>query len=644
VASLSARVGARAGAAGPAGVVPRAAARTHPGRVRPTNEDVAVLDAARGIFGVIDGIGGHAAGEVAAATAKDVILQRLARPLGTPAERVREAIAIANNTIFRRASDSPDLAGMACVITLALVADGRLTIGHVGDTRLYKLRPGTEVGVGIRKLTRDHSPVGEREDAGELSEADAMRHPHRNEVFRDVGTIFRDKDEEEFVDVIDEPLETDSAILICSDGLSDMLPGATIAHIVRQHAGDPEQVVEALVTAANDAGGRDNVTVVYAEMPRFADAATRGVDQGLTPTEPPTALGAGVGATAVVSAPRRPAASGTAQNVSQGSVRRVTRAIVNSRMTWFALGALGGVFGAMALTEYVARVQGRGSQTLIVAPGGGGVSPYTTISAALAAARPGDVVRVDPGTYRERVDLRDGVDLIARVPGTVSIAAEAGGSAAAPLLSISGALNVRVAGIKIESGADAPVDTAVSISAPAATLDMIEIAGARQAFALSPSSSITVRGSHISVADSLLAIPDDGHATFANSVLTRLGGTAGAPAGVSSSGNAARGTESVPGANAGPATPSSAISLSPSAHVVLRGNVFAGFGNRILDGVPPAQRAELLAGNIVIPVDEHTGAGATGSSSGPTTAAANPATPRTRRRVAAPRQVPESGR
>jgi len=88
----------------------------------------------------------------------------------------------------------------------------------------------------------------------------------------------------------------------------------------------------------------------------------------------------------------------------------------------------------------------------------------------------------------------------------------------------------------------------------------------------------------------------------------------------------------------------SAISLSPSAHVVLRGNVFAGFGTRILDGIPPAQRAELLAGNIVIPVDEHTGAGATGSSSGSTTAAANPAAPRTRRRVAAPRQVPESGR
>ena len=215
------------------GVVLNAAARTHPGRVRLNNEDLAVLDAARGIFGVIDGVGGQAGGEVAAATARDVILQRLARPVGTPAERVREAIAIANNEIYRRAAGSAELAGMGCVITLAVVTDGRLTIGHVGDTRLYKIRADD-----IRKLTPDHSPVGEREDAGELPEPEAMRHPRRHEVFRDVGTIYRDKDEQEFVDVIEAPLEPDEALLVCSDGLSDMLPGATIAHIARQHAGN----------------------------------------------------------------------------------------------------------------------------------------------------------------------------------------------------------------------------------------------------------------------------------------------------------------------------------------------------------------------------------------------------------------------
>src|SRR5438876_1017852 len=106
----------------------RGAFRSDPGRVRTNNEDVAIIDQERGVYGVIDGVGGHAAGEVAAAVAREVILQRLMRPLGTPRERVREAIAIANNEIFRRAGDSTELQGMACVVTLALIADGRLTI------------------------------------------------------------------------------------------------------------------------------------------------------------------------------------------------------------------------------------------------------------------------------------------------------------------------------------------------------------------------------------------------------------------------------------------------------------------------------------------------------------------------------------
>ncbi len=364
----------------------RAAARTHPGRVRATNEDVPLIDAARGVFGVIDGIGGHAGGEVAAAMAKEVIEQRLARSFGTPAERVLEAIAIANNTIFRRATDCTELSGMACVITLAIVSvsEGTLTIGHVGDTRLYLLRGG-----GIRKLTRDHSPVGEREDAGEISEAEAMRHPHRNEVFRDVGSMFRDKDEQEFVDVLEEPIDNDAAILLCSDGLSDMLPAATIAHIVRQHAGDPEQVVDTLVAAANDAGGKDNITVVYAEMPLFADAMARGAaDQRLTPTEPPLGADAyqmigdagNTGNARSAAVARQTAATSQAARQDGGSrqalrsrsgadgrdpargslLGRFARAVVASRMTWFAGGALGGVLGAVALTAYIARTQVHG--------------------------------------------------------------------------------------------------------------------------------------------------------------------------------------------------------------------------------------------------------------------------------------------
>jgi serine/threonine protein phosphatase PrpC len=355
-----------------------AAARTHPGRVRLNNEDLPVLDAARGVFAVIDGIGGQAGGEVAAATARDVILQRLARPTGTAAERVREAIAIANNEIFRRAAASAELGGMGCVITLAIVADGRLTIGHVGDTRLYKIRPD-----GIRKLTRDHSPVGELEDAGELAEPEAMRHPRRHEVFRDIGTVYRDKDEREFVDVIEEPLEPDAAILLCSDGLSDMLPAATIAHIVRQHTGSPERVVEALVAAANDAGGRDNITVVYAEMPLLTGRPGRTAAETLTPTE---AMGVMDEPAAIKAAPA---------SASPGRVRRAMQAINASRGVWFVFGALLGVVGALGLAAYVATTQVRTPQTLVVSLDGS--APFTTITAAVAASHPGDIVRAGTG-------------------------------------------------------------------------------------------------------------------------------------------------------------------------------------------------------------------------------------------------------
>lgn len=533
-----------------AAVAPGAAARTHPGRVRLNNEDLPVLDAARGVFGVIDGIGGQAGGEVAAATARDVILQRLARPMGTPAERVREAIAIANNEIYRRASASPELAGMGCVITLAIVSDGRLTIGHVGDTRLYKIRPES-----VRKLTRDHSPVGELEDVGGLPEPEAMRHPRRHEVFRDIGTIYRDKDEQEFVDVIEEPLEADAAILLCSDGLSDMLPGATIAHLVRQHAGSPERVVEALVAAANDAGGRDNVTVVYAEMPLFAERLGRAPAVTLTPTEELGTRAASSDAVAVPALTRGP-----------GRVRRALRAINASRTTWFIAGALGGVVGALALAAYVATTQVAAPQTFVVAADGS--APYSSITRALTASRPGDVVRVEPGVYREQVHLGGGADLVARVPGTVTIARVPGAPGAS--LTVTGPFNGRVVGIRIE--ADTPVDVAVRVTAPAATLEMVEIAGPiHRAIDLSPASTVTVRGSRFATTGLLMTVPDDGYATLVNCVAVNSGAAGAA-----------------------------ALSLGASARLVLRGNVFAGYGAEVIDGAGAARRAELLAGNVVV--------------------------------------------
>ncbi len=527
----------------------RGAACTDPGRVRTNNEDLPILDAARGIFGVIDGVGGEAGGEVAAATAHDVILQRLARPVGTTADRVREAIAIANNEIFKRAQDNAGLHGMACVITLAIVADGRLTVGHVGDSRLYKIRHD-----GIRKLTRDHSPVGEREDAGELSEVDAMRHPRRNEVFRDVGSTYRDKDEQEFVDIIEESLERDSAILVCSDGLSDMLTASAIAHIVRQHAGDPARAVEALVAAANDAGGKDNVTAVYAEGPLFASAVGGERVNALTPTEPPPGVANGP-----VVAP-----------VAPGAVRRAGRSIINSRSVWFVLGLLLGIVGALGLTLYVARTQVPAPQTLVVSPAEG--APFATIGAAMAVAQPGDIVRVEPGDYAEQVVVADGVDLIARTSGTVTISRPPALEPTLAGLLAGGTQPVRITGLRITSDAAAPADTAVIIAGPGIILELIDISGPfARAIAVEPTGSVSLQGSRVGVTGAILSVADGAQVTFVNNIFVRAGTSVELP-----------------------------ITIGPNSRLTLTGNLFSGFNPEIVRGVAEARRKELLTGNIVV--------------------------------------------
>jgi serine/threonine protein phosphatase PrpC len=248
------------------GATLKAAGESHPGLQRAGNEDRFHCDPAHGIFIVADGVGGQAAGEKAAETALATVRARLERETGPVEDRVREAIALANNEVHRLASLRAEWQGMACVLTIAVVSNGDVIVGHVGDTRLYKLRAG-----GIEKLTRDHSPVGEREDAGELNEHEAMQHPRRNEVYRDVGSDHHDPDDPEFIDVFRAPLESDAALLLCSDGLTDQVTSTTITEIVADFAGHPFEIVHALIDAANAAGGKDNVTVVYAEGPRFAE-------------------------------------------------------------------------------------------------------------------------------------------------------------------------------------------------------------------------------------------------------------------------------------------------------------------------------------------------------------------------------------
>jgi serine/threonine protein phosphatase PrpC len=246
-------------------------AATDTGLVRDRNEDRYFIDAERGVFLVADGVGGQAAGEVAAQIAVEAVRESLAAPAaiagcGGGGERVRTAITEANTRIFQRAQDDPGLAGMACVLTLALVEDGRVTIGHVGDSRLYLIWNGA-----IRKLTSDHSPVGEGEDSGELTEAEAMLHPRRNEVFRDVGSRWRESGDREFIEIRQCRFRPDAALLLCSDGLTDQLTAAQVRDIVERYDGDAARTAASLVEAANQAGGKDNITALFVAGPDFCN-------------------------------------------------------------------------------------------------------------------------------------------------------------------------------------------------------------------------------------------------------------------------------------------------------------------------------------------------------------------------------------
>jgi serine/threonine protein phosphatase PrpC len=524
----------------------RAAVASHPGRVRTNNEDLPLLDAERGIYGVIDGVGGQAAGEVAAAVAADVILQRLSRPLGTPAERVREAIALSNNEIFRRAQESAELRGMTCVVTLAVVSGGRVTVGHVGDSRLYKID-----SAGIRKLTHDHSPVGEREDAQEITEAEAMRHPRRNEVFRDVGSSHRDKDEDDYVEVIEEALDPTSAILLCSDGLSDMVSSAAIDRIVRQHAGAPEAVVAALIAAANDEGGKDNITVVYAEGPEFTGAIRRTPTQARPVTPPPLPN----------NQPRERTASSSSSMV---------RSIVRSRATWFIAGVIAGVLGALLLVWQMPGTIALGTRTLVV--GGTGAGAFTRIADALLTAKPGDTVRVEPGIYPERLIVPDGVHLIARVPGSVTLSRAGATTGEWVAITTLGDLTARISGFKIESSEELPVNIGIRVIGQSRTIDLVQLAGPmRTGLELTRDGDVSLLGCRFAVAGQALAIQERSQATVTNNVFLQVPRGAGA-----------------------------AVAIAPTGRATLEGNVFAGFGPEFVKGVSAQDRQQIVAANVIV--------------------------------------------
>jgi serine/threonine protein phosphatase PrpC len=223
-----------------------------------------LADAEQGLFLIVDGMGGHAAGEVAAEVARDVIRGSFEKRLSDPEPAIRRAVTEANNQIYALAEQNPAWRGMACVLTLLVVEQESVAWGHVGDSRLYRFSEGK-----LRKLTSDHSPVGLQEEQGLLAERAAMRHPDRNQVFRDVGSKRRSFDEVDFVETSTISFSPNDAFLLCSDGLSDALTTAEIAALISSCGTDPQRTAQSLVAAANERSGADNISVLFLAGPEF---------------------------------------------------------------------------------------------------------------------------------------------------------------------------------------------------------------------------------------------------------------------------------------------------------------------------------------------------------------------------------------
>ena len=434
----------------------RAAGGTDAGVQREVNEDRYHCDAERGVFMVIDGVGGQAAGGRAADVALSLLREYLGRDVVSAASRMRDGITTANNDIYRLAATRAEWDGMACVLTAVLVRNGKAIFGHVGDTRLYKLRADQ-----IEKLTRDHSPVGEREDASEISERQAMRHPRRNEVYRDVGSEYHDRRDRDFIDVGEVPFEPDAALLICSDGLTDLVDSVTIARTVSQWAGDPESVVRELIAAANAAGGKDNVTVVYVEGETFAAS-----NYGRTSIQSRSAAAS--------------LASESPNDADGGSTARRLR-----RLAIIALLIGGGAAGALWWFGWTfddlrnLRIATVGRSGVIQRM----VSPGESIADAMRDAPPGSEIVVEPGEYREQITLVSGVRLRSRVArgATIRLPAAVPDAAEVPAILARNVTEAELVGFIISGDAATPLPVGILVQNSTISIINVEVTGATRA-------------------------------------------------------------------------------------------------------------------------------------------------------------------
>jgi serine/threonine protein phosphatase PrpC len=236
-------------------------ARTDTGRLRKGNEDNLYADANeyRGLFIVADGMGGHAAGEIASQMAVDVLASELAdlNDLAAPdaGQRLSDTLKLANRSVFQRTMKEVDKTGMGSTASALLISDTRYLIGHVGDSRIYLVRDGT-----MTQLTHDHSLVQEQVDAGLITPEQARHHPQSNVITCCIGMS---SDIEP--DVITGETKVGDVFLLASDGLTGMVEDRRLKQLLESRA-NPERIVNAMIADANNNGGIDNITAIVVKV------------------------------------------------------------------------------------------------------------------------------------------------------------------------------------------------------------------------------------------------------------------------------------------------------------------------------------------------------------------------------------------
>lgn len=231
------------------------------GKMRNLNQDfVYTADEKIGnlpnLYIVADGMGGHNAGDFAARLTISTMLETIAKLSDADAEVLLDkSIIAANREVFQCAGSSEDLEGMGTTVVAATIDDRRLTVANVGDSRLYLCREG-----GLRQITRDHSWVEEMIRRGGLKREDARNHPDKNIITRAVGV-----EETVRIDFFELALQEKDLVLMCTDGLTNMLEDETIYGVL-MGAGTLEEKAKELVRRANESGGRDNISVILIDL------------------------------------------------------------------------------------------------------------------------------------------------------------------------------------------------------------------------------------------------------------------------------------------------------------------------------------------------------------------------------------------